>query len=122
MDAAQMAQVDESIRRDKIMPVLTDALLVNFRLKATPKKKPTAEQKEIKPEDLAIASGLFEITFVDTVKQQALGRYVFDRQTADELLKTLESSIKQFDEVLKKNISELMPKPPSNKPEGSMYR
>ncbi len=120
---ADPAQIDENIRQNDIRPIFADGFLMGFRLKTKPKTPPAnSKQVNVKPEDSDVVSGLIEITFVDESKQQALGRFVVDRETADNLSRGLVETIKKFDEVMgKEGLSELMPKN-HGKSDDSAYR
>ena len=94
---ADPAQVDESIKSNGITPIFADDFLVSFRIKAKNMKGTTS-----KPEDAIPIGGLIEIAFVDGTKQQALGRYVLDRETTMNLSNGLIETLKKFDEVMGK--------------------
>lgn len=113
---ANPADIDQSIKSNDIKPISSDGFLVGLRIKAK-----NMNPKEVKPETATPVSGLLEITFVDESKQQALGRFLIDRTTADELSRALIETIKKFDEVMgKEGLTKLLPK--SAKRDDSSYR
>jgi hypothetical protein len=76
----------------------------------------------MKPEDTDVVSGLIEITFVDEGKQQALGRFVLDREMAENLSNGLVETLKKFDQIMgKEGLSKLLPKG-AEKSEDKSYR
>lgn len=109
---ADPAQIDESIKSNDIRPIFSDGFLIGFRFKTRPKNAQAgAKQASMKPEDADVVSGLIEITFVDESKQQALSRFVIDRETAENLSRGLIETIKKFDEVMgKEGLSKILPK------------
>ncbi len=106
-------EIVQSIKNQGMKPIFSDGLITGFRLKAQPKKD---KKGVIKPDQgVDIVSGLIEITFVDTSKQEALGVFVIDRQTAEEMRTVLNETIKKFDETMGKKLSDIMPKQPQGK-------
>lgn len=111
-------QIDELIRKEGMKPVFADGVILGFRLSARAKKPMDAKQP-IRPEQLDVAGGMIEIVFVDQSKQQPLGRYIFDRNTAEAVLQMLADTVKKFDETMeKKDITKLMPQARPARPEG----
>jgi hypothetical protein len=120
---ADPAQIDESIRSNNVQPVFSDGFLLGFRFKAKPKSGPLGIQlTSLNAKNASVVSGLIELTFVDESKQQALSRFIIDRETAENLSKGLIDTIKKFDEVMgKEGLSKIMPKAPEKKGDTS-YR
>lgn len=103
---ADAAHIEESIKKNDVKPIFADGFLTSFRIKARNTKGASA-----KPEDVTPIGGLIELIFVDESKQQALGRFVLDRVTTEELAKTLIDTIKKFDDVMGKGgLSKILPK------------
>lgn len=111
------AQIDENIRTNDIKPIFCDGFMIGFRIKAKNMKPGEANIESAKP-----LGGLLELTFVDEGKQQALGRFVMDRATAEDLSNQLVEAIKKFDGVMGKDgLTKLLPKS-SPKSGDSSYR
>ena len=110
-------QIDESIKANDVKPIFTDGFLITFRIKAK-----STNTQAIKVEDATPTSGLIELTLVDEGKQQALGRYVIDRETAENLSKALTDTITKLDSIMiKGGLTKLLPKS-QPKPTDSSYR
>ncbi len=106
-------EIIQSIKSQGMKPIFSDGLITGFRLKAQPKKDKKGMFKQ--DQNVDIVSGLIEITFVDTSKQEALGVFVIDRQTAEEMRTVLNETIKKFDETMGKKLSDILPKPQQGK-------
>ena len=99
-------QMNESILRDKIYPFFTDGIAIGFRIMAK-----NTSSTEVKLEDVTASNGLIELIFLDNGKSQVLGRFVMDRNTAENLVNTLNDSIRKFDAAMAKGgITSILPK------------
>jgi hypothetical protein len=112
-------QVEEKAGQTGMKSIFADGAVLGARFKGVTKQTPG---KNPEKQQVNITGGLIEITFVDSGRQQPLGRFVFDRQTAQEILVSLNDAIAKFDETIKQNdLSKLMPKKQPEKTDKS-YR
>ncbi|HIH50161.1 MAG: hypothetical protein ABSE71_03915 [Candidatus Micrarchaeaceae archaeon] len=120
---ADQAIIEESIKAEGLKPIFSDGFLIGFRFKTKPKQnRANLNPANLKPEDTDVISGLIEMTFVDESKQMALGRFIIDRETAENLSNVLVETIKRFDQVMGKGgLSKLMPKN-AEKADNKSYR
>ncbi len=114
---ANPTEIAQSAKINGIKPIFTDGFLIGFRFKAK-----NGKQTEVKLEELTATSGLLEITFVDESMQQALGRFILNRDVAEDLTKVLTESIKKFDEAMAKGgLARVIPKQEQKSPD-TTYR
>jgi hypothetical protein len=116
------SEVNAEIKRRGMAPIFTDGVMVGLRLR-TKTKSGISSKEPVDPSNLDIVGGLIEMVFVDNSKQQPLGVFIFDRQTAEELRNALNETITKFDEFLRsKDLSRLMPKHGEERGEQQSYR
>ena len=81
------SELNENIKRVGMLPVFADSVSIATRIKGNKKGE---------------MQGFLEIIFMDSTKNQPLGRFVLDSFTAGDLERVLQDSLKKLNEILKK--------------------